>query len=231
MDIGFAPNYTNLFLIDITPEADDPTWKRLGQGITSVEPDNSEKTDDNNYMDGEGATDTDVTGVQLGYKVKGDRRYGNEAQDFVAGRATETGAKRRSSLRHIAPNGKIIEGAITMTGIVDGGGDANEKGSFEFSAKLSGRPIVSGVAAKVLPETITATPVTVAVGATTKVAPTVTPTGAPASAAYAVEDTDIATVDDDGTVRGVKAGTTHLSIKSMVLPSVTSTVAVTVSAG
>lgn len=231
MDIGYAMNYTNLYLVDTTPDASTRSWARLGQGILSVEPDNEDETAEDYYYDGEGVAETDVTGVKLGYKFSGNRRYGNAAQDYICGVAHEAGGARKTNLRHIAPNGRIVDGSITLTDIVDGGGDANNKGAFECAARLCGRPVVTPPTATVMPESIaTVTPVSVAKGGTAAVTPTTMPTEAPNTCVYAVEDTTIATVSDDGTITGVAVGKTNLSIKSMVLPSVRAVVVVTVTA-
>lgn len=231
MDLGYAMNYTNLYLVDTTPDAETRNWARLGQGILSAEPDNEDETAEDYYYDGEGASETDVTGVKLGYKFSGNRRYGNVAQDYICGLLAWTGGARKTRLRHIAPNGRIIEGAITVTDIVDGGGDANSKGAFEFVGRFSGLPSVDPPNSTVMPTAITTVaPISVAKEKTIAVVPTTTPIGAPNACAYAVEDVSIATVGDDGTVTGVAVGKTKLSIKSMVLPSVRTVVEITVPA-
>lgn len=231
MDIGFAMNYTNLYLIDTTPDAASRTWARVGQGILTAEPDNEDETAEDYYFDGAGAAETDVTGVKLGYKFSGNRCYGNASQDYICGLSVESGGKRKTYLRHIAPNGRIIDGSVTITDIVDGGGDANSKGTFEFAARLNGRPNIVSPNATVMPEAIsTVAPISVSKGKTSILAPTTTPLGSPNTCVFAVDDVSIATVSDDGIVTGIAVGKTKLSIKSMVLPSVRTEVEVTVTA-
>lgn len=230
VDIGFALNYTNLYLINVTPQAEVPTWARLGQGITSVEPDDSDETSDDAYYDGEGVTETNVTGSTMGYKFSGDRHYNNAAQNFVAGLRGTSGASRRTDLRHVAPDGRVLEGKVTITDINAGGGEANEKGGFEFTAHFAGRPTVTEPDATVMPESLAASAVNVQVGGTAQVAVTPTPSASSGACAFASSDVEVATVDDSGLVTGVGAGTCTISCKSMVLPSVRCSCEVTVSA-
>lgn len=229
-DIGFALNYTNLYLIDVTPTASTPTWARLGQGITSVEPDDSDETSDDAYYDGEGVTETNVTGATVGYKFSGDRHYNNRAQNFVASLRGTSGASRRTRLRHVAPDGRTLEGWVTITDISAGGGEANEKGGFEFTAHFAGRPTVTEPDATSLPTAIAAAAVSVAVGASSSIVVTPTPSDASEACAFASSDVEVATVDDSGRVTGVSAGSCTVSCKSMVLPSVNCTCNVTVTA-
>lgn len=221
MDIGFALNYTNLYLIDITPDKPTHTWARLGCGITGVEADDSDNTSDSSYYDSEGVTATDVTGTTIGYKFSGEREYNDPAQNYVASLRTVSGAKRKTYLRHINPKGEVLTGLGTITDIVDGGGDANSKGSFEFGFHYAGNPTYEGTPAAVLPESVSASEISVAAGKTTPIKPQVTPSNANQFCVYASSDTSIATVADDGTVTGVSQGECEISLKSVVLPSVT----------
>jgi uncharacterized protein YjdB len=79
-----------------------------------------------------------------------------------------------------------------------------------------------------LPEGITASKVSVAMGKTSEVGASVTPASANQKCHYAVADTAIATVDPDGVVTGVKAGTTQLTVKAASKPSIMATVEVAV---
>lgn len=229
MDIGFAPNYTNVYLIDTTP-ASEPTWAYVGPGISSVEPDDDEETDDTAYYDGGGVSSEDVTGVTLGYSISGNRRYGDAAQDYIVGLRGETGQGRVTHFRHVSPDGAAIEGECVVRDITIGGGDANDKGDFEFGVTFRGRPIITEPTASQLPESVSAQEVSVAVGETASVSPTVTPDTASGQCLFAVEDPTIATVDGEGNVKGVKAGSTQLSVKCAAKPSFVAVVKVTVTA-
>lgn len=225
-DLGFALNYTNLHEI-----WDGSNWLRVGAGITSITPAGNEKTDQSDYYDGDGLASTLSTGGQLVISISGARLYGDPAQDYVASLMMSYGAARNSRYRWTAPNGDVIEGAITIANIVSGGGDAPSKGTFSFEAHFNGLPQFTAGDADTFPESITASAVNVVVGATAKVAASIAPMTASPALAYAIEDTAIATVASDGVVTGVAAGETRLSIKSMAKPSVVVAVAVTVSAG
>ena len=79
------------------------------------------------------------------------------------------------------------------------------------------------------PESVSAEAVTVVEGETSAVEATITPTEAAPALAYEVEDDTIAEVLSDGTVVGVKAGSTKGRVKSMVRPLVSAEFDITVS--
>lgn len=228
MDIAFALNYTNLYMIDIDPTGESPVWARVGAGITTVSVEGNDVTTDDNYYDGDGMASTDVTGGQIVLSFSGHRKYGDPAQDFIDSIAAQYGQARHTNLKRIAPNGDVFEGDVTIANIQTAGGDANSKGDFSFDARFNGMPTITEGNATEFPTAITASAVTVKVGATAPAGATVTPTTASSAMLYAIEDDTIATVDADGNVKGVKAGKTNLSIKSAVLPSVRKEIEVTV---
>lgn len=73
-------------------------------------------------------------------------------------------------------------------------------------------------------------PASIAVGATTQLAAAVMPSGAYSGVTWISENTAVATVDRDGTVTGVSAGTTNVKAISNSTPTQFDTVAVTVTA-
>ena len=229
-DIGFAPNYTNLYLLNITPDASEPTWGYIGPGISSAETNDDEETDDTAYYDGGGVSGQDVTGVTAGYSFSGNRKYGDPVQDYVTSLRLQTGEGRKTQLRHIAPNGELFEGNVTIQNITVNGGDANDKGTFGFDAMFDGIPTFGAGTKTKMPESVTAQDVSVTVGSTSSVSPSVTPSTASAQCVYAVQDDSVATVDMEGNVKGVKEGTTKLSVKCVARPSVVFVVTVTVTA-
>lgn len=229
MDIGFAPNYTNLYLIDTTPTAPKPTWAYLGPGIATIEPDDEDQTDDKGYYDGGGAQAEDVTGVKLGYTVEGDRRYGDPAQDYIRNLRTQTGEARRTNLMHVEPDGNAYEGEVIVKDIKIGGGDANDKGGLEFGMTFAKAPKITEPTKTQMPEEVTLEDVTVAEGATVEAKPTVTPESASGWCVYAIKDHDVARVDGMGNVTGVKQGETEMTVKCVAKPTVSKTVKVTVS--
>lgn len=230
MDIAFALNYTNLFMIDVTPSAASPTWARIGAGITSFDPSNNEVIADDAYYDGEGMSFSDVTGGQIVHAFSGHRKYGDPAQDFIASIESSYGEARKTSYKWIAPDGTVLTGNCTIANIVSGGGDPNAKGTFSFEIRFNGRPTMTAGNKDDFPTAITASAITVVKDATTTVGATVTPATANDAMVYVIEDDTVAVVDAAGTVTGVAVGSTNLLIKSCVAPSVTKTIVVTVTA-
>ena len=228
-DIAFALNYTNLFMIDITPSAAAPTWARVGAGINSFTDASTETVADDAYYDGEGMAFTDITGGQIVHQFAGHRKYGDPAQDFIESIATMYGSSRKTSYKVIKSDGTIITGSCTIANIVTGGGDPNAKGTFSFEVRMNGRPSVTAGNKDDFPTSITVTAVSVTVGASTAASVTVSPATAAASYIYAIEDESKATVDANGTVTGVAAGSTKLLVKSAVLPTISGEATVTVS--
>lgn len=230
MDIAFAQNYTNLYEIDITPGAAQRTYVRLGAGISSVEWEGNEEVAQDPYYDGEGFNSSEVTGGQLVGTFEGHRCYGDPAQDYIASLLLAYGEDRKTNFRWTAPNGNVVEGGVTVANIAPQAGDANTKSDFSFEIHMNGLPTFKEGNASEFPDEITAEEISVSENETAKITATIMPTGASPAVVYAVEDRKIATVDSDGTVHGVKAGTTNVSIKSCVRPTVGTTVQVTVSA-
>ncbi len=113
-DLGFAPNYMNALEIDVTPDAEQPTWAIAQRGITGITVSGNESTEDKDYYDGMGVPTTSVTSTQVKYEVEGDRCYGDPFQDYVSSLALTTGDDRRTHFRHTAPNGDVISGDCTL---------------------------------------------------------------------------------------------------------------------
>ena len=227
-DIGFAQNWTNLFFINITPDA-AKTWARIGAGISTTDPNGNEVVDDSNYYDGEGVADSEVTGGQPVISFTGHRKYGDAAQDWIASKRLAYGSARRTDFMQIGPDGTKLEGKCTIANIKDQGGDANSKSDFSFNVRMNGRPSLTPGNKTEYPEQITCEAITIS--DVTPVTPevTITPEDASDSLVYAIEDDSIAKVDAMGTITPVKNGSTKLNIKSAVLPTVQCTVEVTVS--
>lgn len=232
MSIGFANNYTHLHLI----KDDKGQWLYLGQGISTVEWENEDTTDDTAYYNSGGAQPEDVTGVKVGATVSGHRYYGDPAQDYVASLVTKIGDARVTDLRRIAPDGSMLEGPITVKDIVDGGGEANEKGTFEFGFTYREMPKYVGPQSTDMPETISfEEPLTVKAGETLDLATKVkvTPEGATPNCVFAVDDDSLeeakAIVDAAGILTAKTEGTIKVTAKCVSKPAVTATAEVTIS--
>jgi hypothetical protein len=233
MDIMFAPNYTHLYEIDVTPSAATPTWARVGRGIATIEPDGNEEVDQTGYYDGDGGTSSEVTGGQMILSLTGHRCYGDPFQDYVASLAFIYGQARHTHVRVTNPDGEVVTDDVTLANIKAFGanGDANNKGDFEVEVHFNGSPTVEQApTGETLPESVSAKAVSVKAGETAAIVATVTPTTASQRCVYAVDDEKVATVDVDGTVTGVAAGDTKVYVKCAAKPSVQATVVVTVTA-
>ena len=231
-DLGFARNYANALEINITPGEAEPTWALLARGITSITPSPNESTEDKDYYDGYGVPTTKVQSTQIQYEVEGDRCYGDPAQDYIASVALETGEGRETQFRHTAPNGDVIEGNCTLLELVpnSGQGEASALGAFTCTISTAGAPTFTPAGKTKLPEQVEADAVSVEVGATSKIAPTVTPAEANGKCFFASGNTDVATVDSDGNVTGVSEGRATVTVRAASKPSVMTSVEVTVTA-
>jgi len=233
VDIGFALNYMYVTLVNITPEESTPTWAWVGPGITDLTNDRSEKTDENEDYSTGGNTETTVTGVTASTSVSGNRLIGDSFQDWLASIEECFGNERKTQRRVVSPTGEIIQDEITVKDIVASGpnGSASEKQAISCTFARNDTPqLVNEARGAHLPATVAAEDVTVVVGSTATVKPTVTPATASDWCLYAIEDTSIARVTADGVVEGIAAGATRLAIKCAAKPSVRVTVDVTVTA-
>lgn len=233
-DLGFAPNYSSALEINITPGESTKTWAILSRGITEIKPTPNESTEDKDYYENCGVPETKVKSTQIQYEVTGDRYYGDPAQDFVASLALEIGDGRKTDFRHTDPNGDVVEGECTILNIVVGSqqGAASDPGAFSCTVATAGRPTYTEASKNKLPTSVTAklSGTSVAVGKSSAITATVTPTDANPKCFYASSDNDVATVDSEGNVTGVAAGKATVTVRAASKPSVFATVEVTVSA-
>lgn len=232
-DLGFAPNYMNALEIDVTPDAEQPTWAIAQRGITGITVSGNESTEDKDYYDGMGVPTTSVTSTQIKYEVEGDRCYGDPFQDYVSSLALTTGDDRRTHFRHTAPNGDVISGDCTLLDLTpnSGQGDASSLGSFSCTVATCGRPSFEAADKLAQPESVTCTaPTSLVVGKSARLSPSVSPEGANAKCFFASGDTDVATVDPDGNVTGVAAGKCKVTVRATSKPSVYTQVEVSVTA-
>lgn len=234
VDIGFALNYQYANLLNTTPEDSEPTWAYMGPGIEDISPERSEKTDETEDYSTGGNTVTTVTGVTKTTSVTGKRLIGDPLQEYLAGLEESFGDERKTQYRIVSPTGEIIEEDVTLKDINVSGpnGAASDKQAISFAMARNDTPkLVQQAKGHHLPAEITVEEaVTVAVGKTEQIAPTVAPETASDWCLYAIEDTDIARVTADGIVTGVKAGKTRLGVRCAAKPSIRATVEVEVTA-
>lgn len=140
----FKLNYQNKYSIDTTPDAEQPTWVELAPGITNVTPSTNDVTSDDNYYDGEGFGDTEVTGVKPSFSLSGHRKVGDPAQDYIASVMFEKGAARRTRFKWEDTNGRtMIWNSATIVNPVISGGDAQGKETFSCDINCNGAPSIN----------------------------------------------------------------------------------------
>lgn len=146
---GFALNYLNKYEIGAAGAVDPATGKvtaptqlfELAEGIQSVDLKNDEDSSDYSYYADKGGKQTNISSVSTSYAFKGHRRYADsDAQSFIRERLAKTGQDRVVYFKHTEPDGRILSGNATLSGIVHGGGDAGERGNFEATVTFNGLP-------------------------------------------------------------------------------------------
>lgn len=142
----FDLNFKNSLEIDINGGTDlendkaNANWAKLSRGISNITPSAADKTDATPYWDGEGFSDTEVTGKNITFALSGHRVMGDPAQDYVASHFLDIGDKLRTLARWTDPAGNVVESVATMTSIVPFGGAADVKQTFSFTLALDGKP-------------------------------------------------------------------------------------------
>lgn len=140
-------NYENKYYINTTPNADEPTWAWLAPGITNVTPSTNDVLSEDNYMDGEGFGETEVTGVKPSWALNGHRKIGDPAQDFIESIMLEKGDKRRSDVKWEKADGRVLIWPVTVVNPVVSGGDAQAKETFSAELRANGKPTSDTAAA------------------------------------------------------------------------------------
>lgn len=139
-DQGLLIQSKHKFEIDITPEAETPTFVRLARGFSSFDPQMNENIAQDNYLDGGGLGTSTVMGGQLTISFEGHRYFGDEAQDFIFGRFISVGTKRETTFRWTQPTGEQYEGNATIAVIGGPSGEAAEKGEVSVEIHFNGTP-------------------------------------------------------------------------------------------
>lgn len=144
---GFVLQSAHRFFIDTEPDSPIPTedeaYARVGAGLTSFDPQWNEEIDQTPYLDGDGYGSSDVTSAQLVIAFEGHRKYGDEAQDFIASLQSKLGEQRKTNFYWVDPAGDKYSGQVTIANIVGASGSANEKSSFSFEVHFNGKPTYS----------------------------------------------------------------------------------------
>lgn len=131
---GFAQNYLTKYFFGLTKD----NLLALGGGITGVDPDFDEDTDDVAYYDLNGGKETISNGMTFPFKFEGNRKYGDEGQELIRGMLTST--QRKGYLRVLEPDGRILQGDATVSAIKPFGGDTLDRSDVEFTISFAGTP-------------------------------------------------------------------------------------------
>lgn len=148
--------YQNLHEIDVNPSG-TPSYKRVGDGLTTATPANNESVDTKGYLDDDGGQTSNVTGFQYSISYSGDRIRGDAAQDYIFGKLFSMGEARRTNYRNTWEDGTVITGTCVFTEITPPGGDANAVQACGFTVRYDGKPTLTApVAATALDASVTA---------------------------------------------------------------------------
>lgn len=144
-------NYLDEYWVGKTAADKTITWLYLGDGITTVTPKYTDKKKSAAYYNGGGQERQTVTGVTSSYDISGDRSIGNPAQDDIADMKQKTGGLRERMFRKVQwvqeEDGSLTPNAIesgmgTFSDIDDGGGAADDNGSFKVTMTYNATPTV-----------------------------------------------------------------------------------------
>ncbi|MCT3304339.1 hypothetical protein C6Y11_03500 [Lactiplantibacillus pentosus] len=144
-------NYLDEYWVGKTGADKTVTWLYLADGITTVTPKYTDKKKTAAYMNGGGQERNTVTGVTSSYDISGDRSIGNPAQDDIADMKQKTGGQRERMFRKVQwlqqDDGSLTPNAIesgmgTFSDIDDGGGAADDNGSFKVTMTYNANPAV-----------------------------------------------------------------------------------------
>ena len=113
----------------------------VATGITNIDPESEEESEDVFYYDGGGESEKTVTGRTRQWTFEGHRKYGNQAQDLIFDKIAHLTGDGRSIYFLIRyPNDIILHGEATVSDIKDPGGEANGKGEISFVISFKGSP-------------------------------------------------------------------------------------------
>ena len=133
-------NFMDLHEIDITPNAVQPTWARIAEGIEDADPSNNDNVDQTPYLSGEGHGTSTVIGMQKTISFTGHRYVGDAAQDYIASIQNHLSKGRETKYRYTDADGTKLTAPCTIANIDIGGGGADAKKDLSFEVHLNGKP-------------------------------------------------------------------------------------------
>lgn len=123
------------------PAASAEGWLRLAKFISTIGDDTDEATEDEGFYDGDGTTETTVTGVAGAYSPEGYFDPEDPAQALIASKKYEIGDGRKVWHKVTMTNGDIYIQRATLTDIVAGAGDAVEFEDFSCTIRFDRIPV------------------------------------------------------------------------------------------
>ena len=121
-------------------EYTDEGFLLIGKHINTAEPSNSEESEEEGFLDGDGTTETDVTSVAVGYNFSGYRNYEDPAQNLIADMEFGVGDDRKVWFKRTLPNGTVHVGRATVTEPSISGGEATAYDQFAATITWDKRP-------------------------------------------------------------------------------------------
>lgn len=144
---NIQPVWKEKFYIGTNYTSSSWTYSALCDGIQGITPSVNETTQTYHFLCGNGGADNEVTAIAPQYAVTGRRIIGNAAQDYIASKRYALGDDRKSSLKVEIYNGsslyETIVADITITDIVDFGGQTEENEPFSCTLRVNGIPTVT----------------------------------------------------------------------------------------
>jgi hypothetical protein len=142
------PVWKEKFFIGTAKTGDTWTYSPLCAGIQGLAPSVNENTQTYYFLCGNGGADNVVTTIAPQYAVTGRRVIGDDAQDYIASLRYALGDDRKSSMKveiYDAAGTKVetIIADVTITDIVDFGGQAEESEPFSCTLRVNGLPEVT----------------------------------------------------------------------------------------
>ena len=117
-------------------------WLTLARHILTAEPDTNEETTEEGFYDGDGTPETNVDSVAVGYSFEGYKNLEDPAQALILGMEFESGEARKVWYRRTDADGSVAHvGPATVSGIVNGGGEAVAYEQFACNIRWDKKPI------------------------------------------------------------------------------------------
>lgn len=131
------------YVQEYTPGQEEPgtEWLELAEGITAINDDTEETTEETAYYSGDGTPEQEVISVAGAYTAEGHYYANDPAQALIAGKKYKVGEGRKLWHRIVSSDGKKEwVGRATVTGIVAGSGEASGYEAFSFNIRFDQIP-------------------------------------------------------------------------------------------